>query len=256
MVTSSTAAEAPAAQQASNTALRSDHVVSSSDAAEASHIVTQPVSKDHNISQEGTHMKRRSSRRHAGNTNTAQPAVAAAAASAGELQHSTDKSPQAGSKPLDAQGATPDATSRVAEVTTASAGRSSFRESARKEAARLQTQSEAHGVEQTRQEQVAAPHAAAAGSSAARWTRAGSVGRTHVKESSGTPSGSQERQSAAEQGGAGEPASSERDRRLVARRQQQAAAKPKSSRSGRGREFVPSIMLPDPCLTSPCMPPL
>ena len=233
MATSSTAAEAPSG----SAPLHSDHIICSSDPAEASHTVTQPASKDQIASQEGTQTKRRSSRRHVGNSNVAQPAVAAAAVAAGEQQHSTDQTPQASSKPFDAQGEPPLDKDTAAEVTRASAGRSSFRDSARKEAVRLQAQSEVHGEQTGREQGVAPPAAAAAaagGSSAARWTRAGSVGRTDVKESSEKPSGSQEKQTDVEQGAAGEPFGSERDRRILARRQH-AAAKSKSSKPGRGR---------------------
>lgn len=120
----------------------------------------------------------------------------------------------------------PDDTKRVAVAAPAAAGRSAFRESARKEADRLQTQSEVRG-DPARQEQIAAPHPAFVGPLAGRCTRSGSVGCADMKAlaTAGAPSGSHEKQSDAEQSVAGEVVGSERDKRVSARRLQ-AAPKP------------------------------
>lgn len=251
--TSSTAVEAPAAQLASTAPLHSQHSISTADAtpAEANVTVTQPASKSQSAGQEcpqgknvdkgQSQAKRRSSRRHVGSTNDAQGSSAvAAAAPAGDQQQNTDKANQNSSKLSDVQETTPDDTERMAEAAPASAGRSAFRESARKEAERLQTQSEVRG-EQAGQEQVAASHPAAAGSSVGRRTRSGSVCRGDMKASitAGEPSGSHEKHNDAEQSLAGEVIGSERDKRLSARRQQ-AALKPKS-KLGRGRIISPTL---------------
>lgn len=253
--TSSTAEEAPAAQEATTALLHSQHSISASDAtpAEAHHTVTQPASQSQTIIKEtsqaksvgtdGSQARRRSSRRHASSINVgqAQPALpAVAAASAGDLQQSTDKAKQDSSKVSDVQEATLDDFHRVTEAAPASAGRSAFRESARKEADRLQTQSEVRS-ERTGQEQVAA-----AGSLAARRTRSGSVGRGDMTASiiAGELSGSHEKQSDAEQSRAGGRVGSTRDKRLAARRQQ--AAPKLKPKLGRGRPFPK-------CLCSYCL---
>ena len=252
--TSSTAVEAPAARQATTAPLHSQQSVSTSNAApaEANLTVAQPASKGQTgnkeasqaktVGKDQSQAKRRSSRRHVGGINDAQGscAVAAegAAASAGDQQQSTDKANQHSSKLPDVQGATPDDTERVAEAAPASAGRSAFRESARKEAGRLQTQSEVLGEPAGQDRNVAAPHPAAAGSSAGRRTRSGSVGHSDMKASitAGEPSGSHEKHSDAGQSLAGEVVGSDRDKRLSARRQP-AALKPKS-KLGRGKQTL------------------
>ena len=236
---------APVALQASTAPLPHQTSVSISDAipAEVNHTVTQHASNQSQIgSQAGNQVrsggkdqskaKRRSSRHHAGSSSTAQaPSAVATAVAAleGDQQQSTDKTNQDSSKLPHPQGTMPpppDDTKRVAVAAPAAAGRSAFRESARKEADRLQTQSEVRG-DPARQEQIAAPHPAFVGPSAGRRTRSGSVGRADMKAlaTAGAPSGSHEKQSDVEQSVAGEVVGSERDKRVSARRLQ-AAPKP------------------------------
>ena len=213
--TSSTAGETPAAaEQASTAALHSQPSFGTSDATDANHMVTQAASEGQTAGKEASPATRRSSRRHAGKNEQLAIAVASAA-SAGVQQQSTDKPTPDSSKLADADDSLP-------------------------------ALSEVHPA-QTGVEQVARPHAAAA-PLIGRRTRAANVGRGNSKASITVqePTGSQERQSDAEQSMAsdsiGDRAGSERNKRLSARRQR-AAPKP-TSRLGRGQSpFALSLIM-------------